>query len=254
MESDKTKVNVVNDKKKSEKCSKKGKGRRREQHSESRSESHKESRNSHEATKCRNCGGTYTHKDSCPARNKKCTSCGKFNHFAKVCRTVPPDSVKRVTEEGTGDDDYVYAVGEKKKPMCKLEIDGDYLEMMLDSGASVNLIDEVTYERIYKGKAKTLEQAKRRIFSYGSPTPLPLLGTIQAKITAKSNSTSATLHAVQRLGLLKIVNQVGTEETSPQYLASGEFENLFRGIGKVKGKVVKLHIDPDVQPKQQPHR
>ena len=201
---------------------------------------------------------------SCPARNKKCTSCGKLNHFAKVCRTVPPDSVKRVMEEeGTDDDDYVYAVEEKKQPMCRLEIDREYLEMMLDSGASVNLIDKVTYERIYKGKAKTLEQAKRRIFSYGSPTPLPLLGTIQAKITAKSNSTLATLHVsgnllgyetAQRLGLLKIVNQVGTDKTSPQYLASGEFENLFGGIGKVKGKVVKLHIDPDVQPKQQSHR
>ena len=103
VESDKTTVNVVNDKRKSEKRSKKGKGCRRER----RSGSHKESRKFDEATKCRNCGGTYPHKDSCPARNKK--SCGKLNHFAKVCRTVPPDSVKRVTEEeGTDDDDYVY--------------------------------------------------------------------------------------------------------------------------------------------------
>ena len=198
VESDKTTVNVVNDKRKSEKRSQKGKGCRRERHSGSRSGSHKESRKFDEATKCRNCGGTYPHKDSCPARNKKCTSCGKLNHFAKVCRTVPPDSVKRVTEEeGTDDDDYVYAIGEKKQPMCRLEIDGEYLEMMLDSGASVNLIDEVTYKRIYKGKAKTLEQAKRRIFSYGSPTPLPLLGKIQAEITAESSSTSATLHVVK---------------------------------------------------------
>ncbi|XP_067045446.1 uncharacterized protein [Acropora muricata] len=174
VESDKTTVNVVNDKRKSEKRSQKGKGCRRERHSGSRSGSHKESRKFDEATKCRNCGGTYPHRDSCPARNKKCTSCGKLNHFAKVCRTVPPDSVKRVTEEeGTDDDDYVYAIGEQKQPMCRLEIDGKYLEMMLDSGASVNLIDEVTYKRIYKGKAKTLEQAKRRIFSYGSPTPHP---------------------------------------------------------------------------------
>ena len=48
-------------------------------------------------------------------------------------------------EEGTDEDDYVYAVGEKKQPMSRLEIDGEYLEMMLDSGASVNLIDEVTH-------------------------------------------------------------------------------------------------------------
>ena len=268
VESDKTTVNTVNHKKKSDRRPKKGKGRRREEHSESRSESRKESRKTEESSKCRNCGGAYPHRDSCPAKNKKCTSCGKFNHFAKVCRTVPPGSVKRVTEkEDTDEEDYVYAIGEKKQPMCRLEIDGEYVELMLDSGASVNLIDEVTYQRIYKGKVKPLEQSKRRIFSYGSPTPLPLLGTIHAKITAKSNSTPATLHVVkgssgnllgydtaQRLELLKIVNQVGEDKTSPQYLASGEFENLFGGIGKVKGKVVKLHIDPDVQPKQQPHR
>ena len=91
VESDKTTVNVVNDKKKSEQRSKKGKGRRQERHSGSRSGSHKESRarKFDEAAKCRNCGGTYPHKDSCPPRNKKCTSYGKLNHFAKVCRTVP---------------------------------------------------------------------------------------------------------------------------------------------------------------------
>ena len=84
--------------------------------------------------------------------------------------------MKRETEEeDTDKEDYVYAIGEKKQPMCRLEIDGEHVELMLDSGASVNLIDEVTYQRIYKGKAKPLEQAKRRIFSYGSPKPLPPL-------------------------------------------------------------------------------
>ena len=46
VESDKTTVNTVKHKKKNETCSKKGKGRRREQHSKSCSESHKESRKS----------------------------------------------------------------------------------------------------------------------------------------------------------------------------------------------------------------
>ena len=50
---------------------------------------------------------------------------------------------------------------EERRNMRRLEIDGEYLKMMLASGASVNLIDEVTYKRIYKGKAKTLEQAKQ---------------------------------------------------------------------------------------------
>ena len=50
------------------------------------------------------------------------------------------------------------------------------------------------------------------------------------------------------------MNQVGIDNTSPQYLASGEFGDRFGGISKVRGKVVKIHIDSDVQPKQQPHR
>ena len=33
-----------------------------------------------------------------------------------------------------------------------------------------------------------------------------------------------------------------------------EFKSLFGGIGKVPNKEVKLHIDPDVTPRQQPHR
>ena len=154
--------------------------------------------------------------------------------------------MKHVTEEeDTDEEDYVYAVGELKQPMCRLKIDGEYVELMLDCGASVNFVDEVTYQRIYKGKAKTLAQAKRRIFSYGSSTTLPLLGTIQAKLTAKSNTSSATLHVLkgssgnllgyntaQRLGPLKIVNQVGIDKTGPRYLASGEFRDLFGGIGK----------------------
>ena len=117
MESDKTMLNTIKHKRKNETCSKKGKGRQREQHSKSCSESHKESRKSDESSKCRNCGGAYPHNYSCPARIKKGTSCGKLNHFAKVCRTVPPNQVKRVTEEeDTDKEDYVYAVGEKKQP------------------------------------------------------------------------------------------------------------------------------------------
>jgi len=97
VESDKTTLNAIKHNK--NKNSKKDSGRRQEQHNESRSESHKESRKSNESSKCRNCGGAYPHNDSCPARKKNCNSRGKLNHFAKVCGTVPPDSVKCVTEE-----------------------------------------------------------------------------------------------------------------------------------------------------------
>ena len=70
----------------------------------------------------------------------------------------------------------------------------------------------------------------------------------------QDRQTCTLLKAAQKISL-RIINQVGIDKTSPQYLTkSGEFEDLFSGIGKVEGKLVKLHIDPDVQPKQQLHR
>ena len=152
--------------------------------------------------------------------------------------------------------------------MCKVKINGQNAEMMVDSGASVDLIDEHTFKLVFKNNEKTLERPTRRIFSYGSATPIPLLGTIKAEVAASANSTCTTLHVVQghsgnllgchtaqKLGLLKIVNQVGTNETSSHSPVSGKFKDLFaEGIGKVKGKTIKLHIDPDVPPRQQPHR
>ena len=38
---------------------------------------------------CRNCGGTFQHKDSpCPMKGRECNLCKKPNHFAKACRSA----------------------------------------------------------------------------------------------------------------------------------------------------------------------
>ena len=42
-------------------------------------------------------------------------------------------------------------------------------------------------------------------------------------------------------------------ENSPESLKEG-FKSLFEVVGKVRNKTVKLHVDPEVTPRQQPHR
>ena len=261
-------VNAVKFKKRGISTYLKGKQRHQQPRQESRTryESRNHSNSRKENIKCRNCGGPYPHKDSCPARNKKCTSCGKLNHFARVCRTNPPESAKHVSHEDTAEnDEYVYTIGGDKQPTCHVRIDGKQIEMMVDSGASVDLIDERTFRELYQRTVP--EASKRRIFSYGSSTPLPVLGTIEAEIFVNASSTWTTLHVIKgasgnllgfntatKLGVLKIINQVKPDETSPQSPTNGDLESLFGGIGKVRGKVIKLHIDTNVAPKQQPHR
>ena len=169
--------------------------------------------------------------------------------------------------------EYVYTVNyaeSKKPPICRVQIDGNVVEMMIDSGASVNLLDETTFQRINNSGNKTLRPAHNKIYSYGSATPLPLLGTFTTSIKSSSINSITQLHVVkgntgnllsyntaQKLGLIRIsintTTVMDSNKNSPEFLQE-EFKSLFGGVGKVPNKAVKLHIDPDIIPRQQPHR
>ena len=69
--------------------------------------------------------------------------------------------------------------------------------------------------------------------------PLPLMGIIQAELSANTNSTQTTLHIVKgasrsllgyntakQLGVLKIINQLKTDETSTQFPAENSQVSL----------------------------
>lgn len=158
-------VNVVKPLKKGTPAQAKGKQRRQQNHRESRN-CYRSRRDDGKDEKCRNCGGTYPHKDSCPAKNRKCSSYGKLNHFARVCRTNPTKLAKHLTHQDPGEEDeHVYTVGRDKQPMCKVMIDGKQVEMLVDSGASVDLIDEKSFRELYKDKKQGPEKTKRRISS-----------------------------------------------------------------------------------------
>ena len=152
--------------------------------------------------------------------------------------------------------------------MCQVQVNGKAVEMMVDTGASVNLLDEATFHRIDCGN-KLLEHAHSKIYSYGSDTPLPLLGTLSTTIKSSSNSTNTQLHVkgntgnllsyntARMLGLTAISVNTTTvtdvNKDSPESLQE-EFECLYGGIGRLRNKIVKLHVDPDITLRQQPHR
>ena len=227
---------------------------------------------------CRNCGGHFPHKQVCPAKDKNCKACGKRGHFARVCRTNPQKSkhvnaVARSPDEnklnvdGTEEYEYVYTVNKSPncQPTCSVEIEGQRINMMIDSGASVNLIDESTYMKLSPHEERRLQRSERRIYSYGSSVPLQILGTFMTSIKTSDISIVAKLHVVKgnfgnllsfatakQLNLLQVsINAVNV--SYPRCLQE-EYKCLFGGIGKVKGRLIKLHIDPQVKPKQQPHR
>ena len=50
---------------------------------------------------CYRCGGEFPHANKCPALGKTCSSCGKTDHFSRVCRSTPQQKMGRNQREGS---------------------------------------------------------------------------------------------------------------------------------------------------------
>jgi hypothetical protein len=142
---------------------------------------------------------------------------------------------------------------------------------MIDTGASVNIIDEGTFSKL-KIRPE-LEKATSRLFAYGADHPIKIIGKFQTAAESKDKITHATFHVAagshgsllsyqtaSALNLIRIdvncVNKVIANDVRPIKVNDlvQSHPRLFEGIGKLKNFQVRLHIDETVKPVAQPHR
>ncbi|XP_028411669.1 uncharacterized protein K02A2.6-like [Dendronephthya gigantea] len=200
----------------------------------------------------------------CPAANSTCNACGIIGHFSRVCRKkqsrrfpksqLPKESPRRREQskeqlkseskqknharavnkhldsstETSSEDDYVYTVKNKTKdhPKTKtnIRINSTNINFIVDTGATVDVIDSQTYDRL-KSSVKLCKSATQ-IFAYGSDKPLPLKGQFQATLESNKRYTVSVIHVVeggsgnllsaktaQDLALIQLVNKVTELET-----------------------------------------
>ena len=112
---------------------------------------------------CWKYGRVFPHKETpCPTRDQKCHKCQKGGHFQAVCRNkkdiVKKEKVQNVTQhsDSVGSDSDVddYCSGIKvvesgvnrvKGPYANVTVNKHKLKMLVDSGSSVNILDEQDY-------------------------------------------------------------------------------------------------------------
>ena len=259
----------------------------------------------HKSTKvCRQCGFTWPHTTSpCPAKGKTCKKCGKPNHFAKMClskshapelphakattphKKKPQSNVRHIqaevkqTEqiensdtESTSTEEGVFTLGsdadKMKVPVTNVEVNDVTVKMMIDTGASTDIIDEPTYQLIKQATPLTVEPDSCQIFAYGSKSQLEALGKCTVKVKAKSKQKVTTFHILsgahgsllsyitaRDLGLVNVdLNHITVSDITTVEKLAAEYPEVFQGIGKLKNYEVKLHIDTSVQPVAQPVR
>jgi len=236
------------------------------------------SQNTSQKKNCYYCGGDYPHSGKCPARGKKCGACGVLNHFARVCRNKQKgdggsDRVQYVGNDGVDtDDEYLYTVGNdmfintamshNRMPVKNINISGENVPVIIDSGASVDILDQRTWDTLKRsGVVNKLKDTQRNLFAYGSDVPLPVIGVVTLPVSHDDVQIQCDFHVIrgnsgnllsfksaEDLQLLTVARNIKTEQVMD------EFPNLFDGIGKIKNKQVRLHVDDTVQPTRQPHR
>lgn len=228
---------------------------------------------------CRNCGGQYPHTDSpCPAKGKLCHACKKLNHFASVCRSKHKSVTKSVnqidenqsfSENSDSDEEYLFGVQtneqvnavHQKQPKTTVIINGLYTEFLIDTGSSINVIDEGTFSKLKD--TPQLKKSDTKVFTYGSNSNLDMKGKFEGTIETNSRITTATVYVVKGnygnlLGYktlvdLQVIPCISSLSSKHEQLCE-KYKSIFNGIGKLKDTQINIHIDSTVQPVIQPHR
>jgi len=197
--------------------------------------------------------------------------------------TAPRNRIRQVeileddvaAEDSAGNQQYVYRVdgdqppptANSKHPYVCVRVNATPLKFVIDSGATVNVVDDVTLSTMQP--QPVLRNARARLYAYGSKSPMIVRGTFHGLFESKDKITEGEVYVVQgnggsllsfktasELGLIKLnINSVheSSDAVTITHLEE-KFPELFKGIGKLKHHQVQLHIDPNIKPVAQQHR
>ena len=257
-------------------------------------------RNTQQRQQCGRCGmKNHKSKDCRVTKGKKCMKCGIIGHFAKYCKTKNPKKpeshqvkANEITTESSSDDEaFVFKIGNEERPVYPINVEGTRINMLIDSGSTLNIMDEVSLQKLKE--EPQLSDSKANIFTYSSKEALKLKGTFIAQIEAFGKESQAKFYVIEGSGgallgqktaekldlvrvgpapglkadpassLHKLVNEVSqySHDKPTEHKIDPKIQKVldnnkevFQGMGKFKDYKLKLHIDENVTPVQQPIR
>lgn len=178
----------------------------------------------------------------------------------------------------------VHSVFQNSDFHTKVKINDVSVLVHLDSGASINIIDNATFRRLSLQKSIHLTKTNIKLFAYGSTKPLGVKGSFEASVELSNKISVAKFYVVHGTGgcllsgksaidlelikvnlVSKFLREVSEQKNithssdtkkRPKRLGSlfSKYDHLFQGVGKLKDYKVHLHIDKSIPPTVQAAR
>ncbi|XP_041471762.1 uncharacterized protein K02A2.6-like [Lytechinus variegatus] len=151
-----------------------------------------------------------------------------------------------------------------------LIIGGVTVPVIVDSGSDSNVIDKLLWEKLKSKRIVcTSRRCSRKLYPYASKVPLHTIGCFTTLVEVGGRKVEAEFTVIEEegepllskstakeLGILQIgvqSAQVNSVMQSYEDLKS-EFDGVFHGVGKLKGRQVRLAVNETVKPIAQPVR
>ena len=187
----------------------------------------------------------------------------KKNGMPQVVKSMnaEPDSANSSEDE---QDCKTYRLHQLKRRMdvppmtTSLEVDGRVLEMEIDTGASVSLVSEKTFERLWPGKLLRKTNIKLRTYSNEE---IEVVGEADVDVKQQGRVYSLSLVVVKQEGpsligrsWMQVIKldwqQIHAVKQSDLKSILDTHEAVFRDeLGTLKGTSAKIYVDKDATPR-----
>ena len=219
---------------------------------------------------CYRCGAKHKATE-CRFKEAECNFCKKKGHIAKVCHSRLKQ--KSGTHQMPAEDDtepleysLFHTQSSNRSPpiLITLKVNGADLTMELDTGATLSLISENTYKKIFPVEtAPHILNSKAQLKTYTGEV-IKVLGAIEVEVTHNEQKKRMNLLVVAGDGpsLLgrdwlshirldwSTLNRIQSTATSACQEILDQHNALFKDeLGTVKNTTAKFNIDPQVKPK-----
>ncbi|XP_013404718.1 uncharacterized protein K02A2.6 [Lingula anatina] len=216
--------------------------------------------------KCWRCTGNHSPND-CRFKDEKCFVCSKVGHIAKVCweRGKTVNEVIEDTLENHSDILHIYSLknnSNRKGVFVPIAIDGQIIQMQIDTAAEVSVITEDTYKKHFSHKK--LGSADVRLRAYNGET-IPLIGKITVNVVHEGQNLQLPLIVAKGSGKPPLLGYGWLQKlklnwkeifaiSQPLGPNVGEelmnkYENLFsEGYGKIKEFKAHIRVKEDASP------